>query len=67
MLNLSRNVYLIALIMSLSFTSVTMMVLVAGLLGVANAPKPEFATLPAAIMIVGNALATIPAGLLMQK
>jgi len=67
MFNLARNVYLMTLMMSLSFTSTSMMVLVAGLLGAAIAPSPELATLPIAIMVIGTASATIPAAMLMQK
>jgi len=43
------------------------MILVAGLLGAAIAPNPELATLPIAMMIVGSALATIPAAMIMQR
>ena len=67
MLNLSRNVYLMIAIMSLSFTGTSMMVLVAGLLGAAIAPSPDLATLPIAVMIIGTAAATIPAAMLMQR
>lgn len=43
------------------------MVLITGLLGAAIAPDPKMATLPAAMLIVGTASATIPAALWMQK
>lgn len=52
--------------MSLSFTTTSMMVLVAGLLGASIAPDPSLATLPIAMTVVGTALATIPAAMIMQ-
>lgn len=67
MLSLPKNIYAISLTMSLSFSINTMMVLVAGIVGATIAPSPELATLPMAMMVVGTALATIPAALLMQK
>ena len=67
MLNLPKNIYVISLVISLSFTTSSMMILVAGLLGAAIAPNPELATLPIAMMIVGSALATIPAAMIMQR
>ena len=44
-----------------------MMVLVAGIVGAKIAPSPELATPPMAIMVIGTAIATIPAALLMQR
>ena len=67
MLKLPKNIYVISIVMSLSFTTSSMMILVAGILGAAIAPNPELATLPIAIMIVGSAVATIPAALIMQR
>jgi len=67
MLNLPKNIYIISIVMSLSFTTSSMMILVAGLLGAAIAPNPQLATLPIAIMIVGSAAATIPAAMIMQR
>lgn len=56
-----------SLVMSLNFTTTSMMVLVAGLLGAAVAPDPSLATLPIAIMVVGAATAAIPAAMIMQR
>ncbi len=67
MFNLNKNVYVISAVMALSFTVISMMVLVTGLLGAAIAPDPKLATLPSAVLIVGTATATIPAALWMQK
>lgn len=42
-------------------------VLLAGIVGVQMAPAPEYATLPVALMIVGTAVTTVPAALLMGR
>lgn len=65
--NLPKNIYVISGVMALSFTIVSMMVLVTGLLGAAIAPDPKLATLPVAMLVVGTAIATIPAAFWMQK
>lgn len=65
--NLAKNIYVISTVMALSFTVISMMILVTGLLGVALAPNPKLATLPAAMLVVGTAVATIPAAFLMQR
>jgi MFS family permease len=65
-LNLPKNIYVMSLVMSLSFTTTAMMVLVAGLLGASIAPDPSLATLPIAMTVVATAIATIPAAMIMQ-
>lgn len=67
MLNLPRNIYVIALVMALSFTTTSMMVLISGLIGASIAPTPKLATLPQAMLIIGTAAGSIPAAMLMQK
>ena len=67
MLNLPKNIYVLAIVMSLNFAATSMMVLVAGLLGTKIAPNSELATLPLAMMVIGTAAASIPAALIMQK
>jgi len=66
-LNLPKNIYVLAIVMSLNFAATSMMVLVAGLLGTKIAPNSELATLPLAMMVIGTAAASIPAALIMQK
>ena len=44
-----------------------MIVLIGGLLGAELAPSPSLATLPISLMVVGQAVATIPAALLMRR
>jgi MFS family permease len=65
-LSLPKNIYVMSLVMSLSFTTTAMMVLVAGLLGASIAPDPSLATLPIAMTVVATAIATIPAAMIMQ-
>ena len=67
MLNLPANIYIMSVVMSMNFTTTSMMVLVTGLLGAAIAPDPALATLPISVMVVGTAATTIPAAMLMQK
>jgi len=67
MLNLPKNIYIISIVMSLSSTTTTMMILIAGLLSTQIAPDPTLATLPVAALIIGTACATIPAALIMQR
>jgi MFS family permease len=67
MRNLPKNIYVLSIVMSLNFAATSMMALVAGLLGAKIAPSPELATLPIAMMVVGTAVASIPAALIMQK
>lgn len=67
MFTLPKNIYIISLVMSLSFIITSMMMLIAGLLGAAIAPYRELATLPVAMMVVGAAVASIPAAMIMQR
>lgn len=67
MLNLPRNIYIMALAMSLGMSSISMMVLVSSLLAAQIASRPDLATLPMAVIVIGTALSTIPAALLMQN
>ena len=67
MLNLPKNIWVMSVVMSLSFASTAMMVLIAGLIGSTIAPDPSMATLPYAVVIIGTACATIPAAMLMQR
>lgn len=53
--------------MALNFAVVTMMTLVAGIIGAKTAPSAELATLPIAMVIIGTAAATIPAAMIMRR
>lgn len=67
MLNLPKNIYIIALIMALGMSGASLMILVSGLLGTHLAPSKNLSTLPLALMVIGTAIAAIPASLLMKK
>jgi len=67
-LSLERtNVLLLAGAQALFQTTSVLMVTIAGLVGRGLAPHQGLATLPVAIMMVGAAVAMIPASLLMQR
>lgn len=63
----ARNVPLLSLSQALAACGPPMVVLLGGLLGSELAPTPNLATLPVAIQVVGLALATLPAGLLLRR
>jgi len=63
---LPNNIWLLFLAQPLAMCSTSIVVLAGGLIGAKMAPKPELATLPLALMILGTAVAVIPASLLMK-
>lgn len=62
-----RNVRLLALAQAMAACGPFTIFVVGGLVGTALAPEPSLATLPISLSIVGLALATVPAALLMQR
>ena len=62
-----RTVRILALAQGLSAAGMMTMFLLGGIVGSELAPMPQLATLPLSLMIVGVALATIPAALAMQR
>lgn len=60
-------VWLLAAVQALSASGTVIIVLLGGILGTTLAPDPQWATLPVSISILGLALTTIPAALLMQR
>ena len=64
---LSRNLLILFGCQVLFVTGTVVLVTIGGIVGYELAPDPSIATLPVALMVVGTALATIPAALLMQK
>ena len=62
-----RNVLLLALCQATSMSSATLMVTVGSLAGHALAQNKALATLPSTMMVIGTALSTIPASLLMKR
>ena len=63
----NRNVLLLATSQALALSAIVLSMTLAALLGAALAPDKGLATLPIAIMVVGTALASIPASLLMRR
>jgi predicted MFS family arabinose efflux permease len=65
--DLPKNVWILTLIQPFYMSSAPLVILIGGLLGAQLAPQPAWATLPIAVMIIGTALSTVPAALLMQR
>ncbi|MFT6099635.1 MAG: MFS family permease [Arenicella sp.] len=55
------------MVMACGYAITSMMVLLSGIIGTKIAPAPQFATLPMGAMVIGGAVAAIPAALLMQR
>jgi len=62
-----RNVLLLALASSLAMSAAPVVIFIGGLIGGDLAPDPRLATLPVAFMVIGTALSTIPAAMIMQR
>jgi MFS family permease len=66
-LKFPRNIYLLTVCQVIGMSAVTIITLLGGLIGAKIAPSPTLVTLPATTMIVGVAVTTIPAALLMRR
>ncbi len=64
---MNRTLIVLTAAQSFAQCSAPIIVLLGGIVGARLAPTPSLATLPIALMIVGTALTTIPAALLMQR
>jgi MFS family permease len=64
---MNRNVIVLAAAQALGMSAPPMIILLGGLIGAELAPQPSWATLPLAVMVIGAALFSIPAALLMGK
>jgi MFS family permease len=62
-----RNLSVLAVSSMLAISGVSIVVLTAGIIGADLAPSLQLATLPASLMIVGLALMTIPASMIMKR
>ena len=62
-----RNIALLSTCQALLFTNNVTLIAINGLAGLLLAPSKMLATLPVSVQIIGSALATVPASLLMQK
>ncbi len=67
MLSLPKNVWVLTLGLSLMMSSSSLVVFIGGIIGTLLAPSEELSTLPVASIIVGTAVFTVPATLLMKK
>jgi MFS family permease len=63
----SRNVFILSLAQALGMAAPPMVVVLGGIIGAQLAPHPSWSTLPLAVMVIGAAVFSIPAALLMQK
>ena len=62
-----RNVLLLAFSQAVTLSAVVMSMTLAAILGANLAPDRGLATLPIAVMVIGTALASLPAALLMRR
>jgi MFS family permease len=63
----ARNIPLLSVAQTIGSSGLSMMALVAGIVGAQLAPTPALSTLPLTVQVFGLALSTIPASLLMQR
>ena len=62
-----RTLPVLSIAQAFSQTAAPVIVLLGGIVGTRLAPSPDLATLPVAFMIIGTAITTIPAALLMSR
>jgi MFS family permease len=62
-----RNVYVLATAQAFSAAGMMTVFLLGGIIGSELAPRPELATLPVSLTIVGLAASAVPAALLMER
>ncbi len=63
----NRNLLIFILCQCVATAGTVLVVTIGGIVGVALAPDPALATVPMSIMVVGTALTTVPAALLMRR
>lgn len=62
-----RNILLLALSQAMMLSAIVMSMTLAAVLGGVLAPDKSLATLPVAMMVIGTAIASLPAALLMRR
>lgn len=67
LIKLPNNVWLLFIAQPLAMSATSLMVFAGGILGTHLAPTPSMATLPLSVLIVGVALAVIPASLVTKS
>jgi len=65
--SLSRNVWLLSVSHAFSFAGASVTFFLGGIIGALMAPSITMATLPVAASVVGTAIGTVPAAMLMSK
>jgi MFS family permease len=63
---INRNILILFFSQSLGFSAVSFLVLLTGILAAQFGP-PRLATLPLTLMVIGTALTTVPAAMLMRR
>ena len=63
----SRNIPILSLSQALSLSPIPAITLVSGIIGMQLAPSPALATLASSLVVVGLAVATIPAAMVMKR
>lgn len=66
-ISVNSNVFRLVVAQALMLSAIVMSMAIAGILGAQLAPDAGLATLPIAAMVVGVAIASLPAGLLMRR
>ena len=64
---LGRNVIILSVCQAIGFSGAPLALLLGGIIGSQMAPSPAWATLPIAASVIGAAIFTIPAALLMKR
>jgi len=64
---MNRDLRLLVVAQALGMSTAPFLTLISGIIGARIAPDPRLATLPAAVSIVGAALCSVPAAMLMRR
>lgn len=67
MRNVPTTLWVLLAMQAFSMTAPPMVILIGGLVGARIAPSPALATMPLALLVLGTALSTLPASLLMSR
>ena len=64
---LNRNTIILFFLQLIFVSGSVLMVTLGGIIGTDLAPSPALATLPVSLLVIGTALTTIPATMIMQR
>lgn len=62
-----RNILFLTIASALAMSVAPALIFIGGIIGTELAPRADISTLPVALMIIGTALSTVPAAMIMQK